>query len=87
MIKRQSYFLIAFGIIYGIINYLAVKSSGKPLYWFLTWQDYWSVIYLSIIIGVFTSLFLLTAVIDETITGRSASKRRAKLNQLGVIIG
>ena len=37
LIKRQSLFLVAFGIIYGISNYLAVKKRGKPLYWFLTW--------------------------------------------------
>ena len=32
------------GIIYNIINYYATLSRGKPLYWFLTWEDYTSVI-------------------------------------------
>jgi len=76
---------VAFGILYGISNYFAVKSRGKPLYWFLTWQDYWSTVILSTIIAVFTSLFLLTAIVDELITGRTASRKRCAKSKMNVI--
>jgi len=76
LIKRQSAYLIAFGIFYGFSNFLAVKKSGQPLYWFLTWEDHWSIVIAATIITVFTSLFYLTACIDEYITGRSASAKK-----------
>ena len=31
-------------IIYAVVNYLETKKRGKPLYWFLTWEDYTSVL-------------------------------------------
>lgn len=76
LIKRHSSYLVAFGIFYGCSNYLAVKQRGKPLYWFLTWEDHWSFVIMAAIITVFTSLFYLTAVLDEALTGRSASLKK-----------
>ena len=76
LIKRHSSYLVAFGIFYGFSNYFAVKQRGKPLYWFLTWEDHWSLVIMAAIITVFTSLFYVTAVIDESLTGRSAASKK-----------
>jgi hypothetical protein len=73
LIKRHSSYLIAFGIFYAFSNYYTVKQRGQPLYWFLTWEDYTSIIIITATITVFTSLFYLTACIDEYITGRSSA--------------
>ena len=32
--------LLPIGILYDVVNYHAVKASGIPLYWFMTWEDY-----------------------------------------------
>ena len=60
------------------MNYRAVIARGKPLYWFLTWEDYTSLIIVAVTIAVFVGLFLGTAIIDEAITGRSASNKKYK---------
>ena len=44
------------GIIYNIINYYATLQRGKPLYWFLTWEDYTSVF---IVIGMQVAFSLI----------------------------
>ena len=31
-------------VIYSYINYLEVQRRGRPLYWFLTWEDYTTVV-------------------------------------------
>lgn len=76
LIRRHSYLLLVFGLFYGISNYFAVKKRGKPLYWFLTWEDYRSPLIMLTIIGVFTGIFYMTTLFDEFLTGRSASKRK-----------
>lgn len=72
LIRRHSNFLIGFGIFYGVNNYLVTKRRGYPLYWFMTWEDHWSVIYFLIIGFSFTAFFFLTVLLDESITGRKS---------------
>lgn len=50
--------VIVIASIYGYVNYLEVKKIGRPLYWFLTWEDSTSLyIYLGLIV-VFSILFV-----------------------------
>ena len=35
----HSLILIPFALVYGYHNYTVVKAKGKPVYWFLTWED------------------------------------------------
>ena len=44
------------GILYAIVNYFETKSRGTPLYWFLTWKDYTSVV---ISFGLITGCMLV----------------------------
>ena len=44
---------MAITLLYGVINYYETKANGKPLYWFLTWDNYESyVIFGSICIAI-----------------------------------
>ena len=44
--------LVGMAVVYGACNYYQTKISGKPVYHFLTWEDYTSfVIYLGLVIG------------------------------------
>jgi hypothetical protein len=50
-----------------------VKLRGNnPVYWFLTWEDHHSLLICFLIIAVFVSLFLFTALFDEWITQRNS---------------
>ena len=57
----KSNHVVAFPLIaalYGYVNYLETKKAGKPLYWFLTWDDSSSLwIYTSLIV-IFSLLYL-----------------------------
>ena len=45
--------IMPINLLYGVINYYETKARGKPLYWFLTWDNNATyVIYGSICIGV-----------------------------------
>ena len=35
-------FSIPFCLVYCYVNYLETKANSKPVYWFLTWEDYTS---------------------------------------------
>lgn len=47
--------LLPVSVIYSYINYRTTLSRGKPLYWFLDWEDHWTLIYL-LILYIFTHL-------------------------------
>mmetsp|Transcript_6537 Transcript_6537/g.11061 ORF Transcript_6537/g.11061 Transcript_6537/m.11061 type:complete len:248 (-) Transcript_6537:43-786(-) len=69
LLKKHSWFLVAFGILYTTSNFVVTKQRGKPLYWFLDWQDYKSVLIAVAINFTFFSLFFLTAALDQAIQG------------------
>lgn len=75
LVKRQAWYMIFFGFLYGCSNYYSVMyvRKGKPTYWFITWRDIWSPIWAGLITLTFSGLFYLTAMFDEYITGRSTS--------------
>ena len=39
------------GVVYCIVNYQQTLETGEPLYWFLTWKDYTSVMICVAVIG------------------------------------
>jgi hypothetical protein len=53
--------VIVIASIYGYVNYLEVKKLGKPLYWFLTWEDATSIYIYTGLILVFSILFVCLA--------------------------
>ena len=68
LMRRHVLILAIMVPLYSYSNYLAVAARGSPLYWFLTWEDYTSILICALIGTIFMSLFYLTAVIDEWIT-------------------
>jgi hypothetical protein len=50
--------VIVIASIYGYVNYLEVKKLGRPLYWFLTWQDATSVYIYAGLIVAFSFIFV-----------------------------
>ena len=43
--------LTALSVLYCALNCYETLKTGKPLYWFLTWQDIWSPLICAMIIG------------------------------------
>ena len=76
LLRRHAYYLIGFGLMYTISNWHTVVyvRQGKYLYWFLTWQDWKSPAIAALVITVFVSLFYASAILDEIITCKTASK-------------
>ncbi|CDW79984.1 UNKNOWN [Stylonychia lemnae] len=37
-------YMIVYGMVYCLVNYTCTKILGGPLYHFLTWEDYWSIV-------------------------------------------
>ncbi len=50
--------VIVIASIYGYVNYLEVKKLGRPLYWFLTWQDANSIYIYAGLIVAFSFIFV-----------------------------
>jgi len=72
LIRRHFRALIYLGIMYAYSNYRGVCIKGEPLYWFLTWEDYTSLIIAAGCIWAFATFFYVTCLIDEKVTGRTA---------------
>jgi hypothetical protein len=68
--------------LYGIVNYYETKKRGKPLYFFLTWDDSSTIfIYGGLIAGftvVFMGLSQLTVAIKRSITAVAAATSESK---------
>ena len=47
--------------IYGAINYFETMERGKPLYWFLTWEDWTSLVVVGVILSFFVAIWKLLA--------------------------
>ena len=59
-LKSKHVFLcLSIESLYIYTNYKATMETGKPLYWFLTWQDYQTVLVLGIINVIFVVMFFL----------------------------
>ena len=68
--------LAIFGIAYSLVNFVLTKKKGKPLYWFLDWKDYKSLLLIFGLHVVFLSMFYGMAKLDEWITGRSLAPKK-----------
>ena len=75
------------GILYATVNYFETKSRGTPLYWFLTWKDYTSVVIsFGLITGcmlVFVGLSALTVAMKQSVndSGKPGKERESKANK------
>ena len=78
LIRRHSRGLHYFSGFYCFSNFVSAKMKGRPLYWFLTWEDWKSPAICVVLDLVFVVLFYGIALLDEKITGRTAEKKKVK---------
>lgn len=55
-LKSHAYYLVYVAVGYSMINFAATKAKGEPIYFFLTWEDYDSVL---IVFGIMCFAYLL----------------------------
>ena len=82
LIRRHYKFLVYFAMAYFTTNFLATKHAGKPLYGFLTWEDYRTPLITVAMTATLSFLFIFIAMIDERITGRTAEKPKKTIDNL-----
>ena len=72
-------FLMPFAPIYAYVNYQATLARGEPLYWFLTWEDYTSVLVIIAIFVTFSIAWVLVAKFTQAfkkdLTGNDSVKK------------
>jgi len=57
--------LVQFGMFYMFTNFVQTKRSGKPIYYFLTWEDYRSPTLVVIMLLGFSMIYIGLCKIDE----------------------
>jgi hypothetical protein len=62
--------VVVIATMYGYVNYLEVKRTGQPLYWFLTWEDETTIYIFTALIVVFSGVFLGLATLTKIIKPR-----------------
>lgn len=70
--------IVPIGVAYGFINYFETKKRGKPLYWFLTWEDETSFIIYGGLIVVFSALWFGLSSFTLALKPRPAPKGSQK---------
>ena len=60
VVLRSSHYkgMIFIAILYGFVNYHETKARGKPLYWFMTWEDSSTVFIYGGLVAGFTLVFV-----------------------------
>ncbi len=60
VVIRSSHYkgLVFIAVFYGFVNYYETKVRGKPLYWFMTWEDSTTVFIYGGLIASFTLVFV-----------------------------
>lgn len=54
------HFMVVYGVCYTVVNFVGTHVKGKPIYGFLTWQDFTSVIIASVILVVNVLIYYLS---------------------------
>ena len=62
-------------LVYGPINYWTTKTSGKPLYWFLTWEDWKTPAVIAFIMIVLILLWIGMAITNCICQGDRVGKK------------
>ena len=63
--RKMALPLLTFGAFYLVVNFVQVKTSGKPVYDFLTWEDSTSLILVLGLKAGFALVYLFICVLDE----------------------
>ena len=82
LISKHMKGMVGFGITYSIVNFIQTKRRGKPLYWWLDWKDYNSILVLLALHAVFLVVFYGMAKLDEWYTGRRIETKSTKKGEI-----
>ena len=63
------------GIVYGIVNYFETHRLGRPLYWFLTWEDWTTPVILIALQTIFSLLWVALAKLFDRKKANLANKK------------
>ena len=74
LIKSHYKMVFVISVIYVVVNYIGTKKTGKPLYWFLTWQDWHSPAIACGLIALACLIFYCLAAFDECLTEKIHGK-------------
>ena len=66
---------VPLGILYAIVNYFETQRLGRPLYWFMTWQDWTTPV---IAIGLQIAFSLLWIVLAKICVRKKANSENKK---------
>ena len=69
-------------LLYSLVNYRETRARGKPLYWFLTWQDWQTPAILTVIIAFVVLLW--QAMAHLTMTGKGGEILLININSEGL---
>ena len=67
--------LFFIGVMYLYVNYLVVKERGRPLYWFLTWEDMTSVYISGGLIVAFSIVFVMLSTVMHAVRPRPKASK------------
>ena len=75
------YLYIPSTILYSLFNYFhTVHITGHPLYYFLTWADYKSLLVIIALCLAFTIIFMVLATVVDYFSGDTIKSRYKKLD-------
>ena len=66
--------VLVIGLLYGVVNYRETKARGRPLYWFLTWEDYTTYVIYAALSLFFCTIWLLFAKLTALLKPRPTLK-------------
>ena len=76
LLRRHVRHLNVLGVIYLTSNFVSTQLKGEPVYWFMHWRDYSTLLVCLAMLTGFSLLFLGLCILDETVTGKPNSKSR-----------
>ena len=74
LIVRHFKHIVGIGVCYGLTNFIATKVMGKPIYFFLDWESFESLLILKGIIVVNSLLYLGVALLFKLFRVRRSKK-------------
>lgn len=74
IIRGHVKMVVVIALIYGYVNYLETMARGKPLYWFLTWEDETSFYIYAGLMALFSILWLAICQMTRALKPRPVDK-------------
>ena len=66
-------YMYHFAIVYVILNYMGTQSRGAPLYPFMPWKDWWTLVYATALFSFAVLIMLLVGKLNNWLKGHTPS--------------